>query len=290
MVSPRSEAQYTKAELLAEAHAAGFSVSDRLITDWVSLGLLDKATRRGRGRGRGLTATWPAQQRELLLAVLSKRQETPHIAPLCNIPVFVWLWWGDAYIPTRQVRRALNTWIGKNERGRSWRAAHEAATAVADQFAHSDAPASARAAFVRTIAETIVGRPFDPDLILRQLRDVFDPHQENRSIGPPALNFRPEHFVLIVRDRLAAISGLREERVDEEIFHWARREYRVSRRDYEKIVLSIAHDPEAVDTFFRKTPGGVAVPDITLDDVANNACRDLLTMIGLYLVEVAPNT
>src|SRR5205809_339547 len=129
MLTPDQQRQFTKVALLAEAQRAGFTASSRLITDWVSVGLLDQATRRGRGRGRGLTATWPEEQKNLFLTVLKKRQETARIAPLCNIPVFVWLWWGDSFIPLRQVRRALNTWSGANEHGRSWRTAEQAAEA-----------------------------------------------------------------------------------------------------------------------------------------------------------------
>jgi hypothetical protein len=39
----------------------------------------------------------------------------------------------------------------------------------------------------------------------------------------------------------------------------------------------------------RKTPAGVVVPDTTLDDVANNACADLIKLIGIYLENNAPS-
>jgi hypothetical protein len=42
--------------------------------------------------------------------------------------------------------------------------------------------------------------------------------------------------------------------------------------------------------FFRMTPAGVVLPDTTLDDIANHACADLLTMIGIYLENIDPES
>ena len=44
--------------------------------------------------------------------LLAKRGEISRIAALCNIPVVIWLWWGDEYVPPRQTLRALSTWAG----------------------------------------------------------------------------------------------------------------------------------------------------------------------------------
>ena len=280
-------AAYTKDEMLEAARAAGFSPSGRLLTDWVSLGLLDQATRRGLGRAKGSRATWPQQQLNLFLALLEKRPTVSQITPLCNLPVFLWLWFGDEHVPTLQARRALMTWGGANLHSRSWRAARTAAMNLAGQFAHSDADDEAVERFITVIARAIYGAPFDAEAVLAAFRDVFDPHRENRSIGPPQVTFRPEYFVALVKARLAALEALRARIVDDQAFEWARTEYQATRREYEQLIPRIAEDPEAVQIFFRKTPAGVVLPDTTLDDIANHACADLLTMIGIYLENVA---
>jgi hypothetical protein len=281
-------ASYTRDEMVRAARKAGFSPSGRLLTDWVSLGLLDQATRRGLGRGRGTKATWPQEQLNLFLAVLDKRLTVSHISPLCNIPVFLWLWFGDEFVPTRQARRALMTWGGANRHSSSWRAARTAAVNLAGQFAHPDADEQARERFIAAIASATYGAPFNAEAVLAAFREVFDPHGANRSIGPPQVMFRPEYFVALVKARLAALDALRAGSVDDDAFEWARTEYRVSRREYEQLIPRIAEDPEAAEIFFRRTAAGVVVPDTTLDDVANHACADLLTLIGIYLENVIP--
>lgn len=279
--------RYTRDEMLGAARKGGFAPSKRLLSDWVSLGLLDQSTRRGLGRGKGTEATWPQQQLNLFLALLEKRPTVSHIAPLCNLPVFLWLWFGDEFVSTRQARRALMTWGGANRHSSSWRAARAAAVNIAGQFAHPDANERALERFITAIARATYGAPFDAEAVLGAFRDVFDPHGENRSIGPPQVRFRPEYFVALVKARLAALEALRRDEVDDQAFEWARGEYQTTRREYEQLIPRIAEDPEAVQLFFRTTPAGVVVPDTTLDDVANHACADLLTLTGIYLENMA---
>ena len=274
--------------MLRAAQAAGFSPSARLLTDWVSLGLLDHATRRGLGRGRGSQATWTKQQLNLFIALLEKRPTVAHIAPLCNIPVFLWLWFGDEFVQTRQARRALMSWGGANLHSSSWRAARAAAVNLAGQFAHPDADPQALERFITAIARATYGAPFDAEAVLAAFQEVFDPHGENRSIGPPQVTFRPEYFVALVKARLAALDALRTGTVVDHAFEWSRSEYQASRREYEQLIPRIAEDPEAVQIFFRKAPSGVVIPDTTLDDIANHACADVLTLIGIYLENSAP--
>ena len=92
-------ARFDAEAMLAAARSRGFTPSKRLLSDWVSLGLLDRPLRKGLGRGRGSTATWPAEQRELFLQLLAKRATVRQIAPLCNIPVWLWLYYGYCVSP-----------------------------------------------------------------------------------------------------------------------------------------------------------------------------------------------
>src|SRR5260370_18468065 len=91
---------------------AGYEIPIRLIRDWTQAGLLDRPRKRPAGRGRGSSqALYPANQRKLLLTLLSKRPGNG-ISSLARIPVGIWMYWGDDYVPLRQARRAMLTWIG----------------------------------------------------------------------------------------------------------------------------------------------------------------------------------
>ena len=90
-------ARYTRAQLVVEAHAAGFEdVDERLISYYVSLGLLDEGRPgRGRGRGGGVPRYWSGYQRDLLLQILrNKAGGGRRIATLCNLPVARWTYLG----------------------------------------------------------------------------------------------------------------------------------------------------------------------------------------------------
>src|SRR5437660_1550469 len=106
---------YTAEDLVRAAHERGFEdVSSRLVVDWVQRGLIDQPTKTGRGPGGGRgtrKGTWPRFQRDLFLREVDQHHDRARrIATLCNIPVFVWLWWGDDWVPLRQVVRAMDTY------------------------------------------------------------------------------------------------------------------------------------------------------------------------------------
>src|SRR5438876_822928 len=98
MVVEPMQRRYTANELLSDARRRGHKVSRRLLTDWVAIGLLDKGTDRGRGRGRGKEYTWPDEQRRLFLVLLDKHG-TVKRPVLANIPVALWLFFGDQHAP-----------------------------------------------------------------------------------------------------------------------------------------------------------------------------------------------
>src|SRR4051794_29590144 len=103
--------RYTADDLVRLAARRGHSgATQRLITDWAAKGLLDRPLSPGLGRGAGSEkGTWSERQAELFITLLDKRRETKQIPTLCNVPVAMWLYFGPAYVPVRQVRRALET-------------------------------------------------------------------------------------------------------------------------------------------------------------------------------------
>lgn len=270
--------------MVERARQAGFaSATARLLSDWVTLGLVDKADRRGLGRGVGSEATWPHNQLQLFLTVLDKRHEAKQIATLCNIPVAIWLWWGDEYVPLRQTRRAMETWAGAREHARSWRAARTSAEQLVGKFAQPNAPASARKELIDLVAKTAMGRPFNGIEILNAFRRAFDPTNSGRTVGRAQITFRPESYVSVIQWRLTALAALKDHDLDDDAFQWARHEYLVSRRDYQQhVVPALADNAEAADAFLRRTGSGIYVAP-TFEEVVNQACVDLLTVLGIHI-------
>jgi hypothetical protein len=268
--------------MLERARAAGFDPSGRLLSDWVSLGLIDRAERHGLGRGAGTSATWPANQLQLFLVLLRQRPTVTRMIALCNIPVALWLWWGDDYVPTRQTRRALETWSGRRGLASSWRTARANAEELVGRFSHPDTPAAAHKDLVDLVASTAMGRPFNGVEMLAAFRKVFDPHSTDRTLGPPQIAFRPEHYVMLTEWRLTALDGLSSHRLDDAAFEWARGEYRASRQEYQQLIPRLAEDDEAASAFLPQSPAGVFLPP-TDEEIVNQSCVDLLTTLGIYL-------
>jgi hypothetical protein len=104
---------YEKQEMLEDARAYGFQITEGLFDDWVEKGLLGRAHREGLGRGRGSMASWSSQQFTLLLELLRGRQRAKlRIGQLCAFPVWRWIYWRElGGVALDQVRRAMNTWV-----------------------------------------------------------------------------------------------------------------------------------------------------------------------------------
>jgi len=261
---------------------AGFSPSSRLMTDWVAIGLLDSPDRHGLGRGKGISATWPDQQRQLFLTLLDKRPDVTEIATLCNIPVFVWLWWGDDLVPRRQALRALTTWAGAHAR-RSWRKSLWTARQLVEQMGSPDASRADRDRLVDLVARAGYGGVFDPQAVEDALKRVMDPGGNGRTIGPRGLHFTAEGYRFIIESRLLAINALSEHRVEPEALEWARAEYVQTRQEYADLVIRlVADDPDQAHQILTHMPGSPVLLPPTLEQAANSACVDLLTTLGTF--------
>ena len=76
-------------------------------------GLMLPPQRRGKGRGKGVPGLWTAQQADLLrtLCMFRDKHKIHKVAVRCNIPVWVWLYWGDEWSVTLdQVKRVMKKW------------------------------------------------------------------------------------------------------------------------------------------------------------------------------------
>jgi hypothetical protein len=243
-----------------------------LITDWVELGLLDRPDRRWLGRAQGSAAgTWLEAQRQLFLALLGKRREVKHIAPLCNIPVWLWLFWGDEYAPLRQVRRALETWGGVRggTKGLSWAKARASARQQVEQWGSSLARPKDRKALVDALSKIIYKQQLDFDTLVPLLERVFDPTHTGQPRGPLGAPVTPADYALLIRVRLETLAQL--DALDDSLFEWARFMYLTMLPQYLQDQPQFAADPELGKLFTR--------PDI--NELVNNACTSLIATIGL---------
>jgi hypothetical protein len=262
----------TKADLIARARAEGFDPSTSLVDDWVERGLLDSPRRRGRGRGKGVAALWPEEQAQLFTLLLSKRKETgsKSLEPLYNIPVSLWLLWGDQFASTSQVRRALREWL--STKGQiALRRAKELARQTIRQLDHPEADQTVREYAFEELIAAMRGKA---DLV--HLRDalgwLFDPNEEGRAIGPPEATMTSDGYVSLIEARLIAWRDL--ESVSDEQLGISRLGYRTSITDYQRAQPTLAKDQELGHLF----------EELTLEAMVNRVCLDFLTHIGLGLM------
>jgi hypothetical protein len=272
--------RYTLTQLRAEAAAVGHRVSERMVLGWVAQGLIDRPDRRGLGRGKGSVATWPDEQRRLFLALLAKRGEIQSdrkpIRALLNLPVWLWLYWGDQYVPLRQVRLALRGW-GPSALGGSWTASRAVAAAMIRTVRHPKARAKDRRALLEHVTQMLYASRFDPDQLVPLVARVVDPLGTGQPRGPAGAQLTPEGLVEIFRARYLAITRLAHtegpDAISDGLFHWARLFYLTGIRDYLSDQHLLARDAD-LGRFFAR-------PDASA--LANEACLELATIVGFAL-------
>lgn len=261
-------------DLVADAARAGHDVTARLVRDWTERGLLDSPRKRSAGKGRGsVPALYPANQRMLLLTLLHHRPGN-HIDSLARIPVCIWMYWGDHYVPLRQARRALMTWLGDPRVSKQ--RAREAARAVLGQIDNPRATAHARRELVDAIAWANWTGKADFVRLEQAIKAVFDPRSTSipRVIGHPEAPVMIASMIRLMKARLLAVRELLAGNVTDEALIQAREAHLYEYAEY------AAKQPFLVAT----APSGASLYEpVTAEDTLNNCCRDLLTVIGLEL-------
>lgn len=260
-------------DLLSDARSAGYHATQRLVTDWIGLGLLDHPKRRGRGRGVGAAkALYSGQQRQLFLALLAKRADVRHIKPLAQIPVFTWMYWGDEYVPLRQARRAFMTWLGDARASRN--SARRAARELLGQLDHPDATKVARHTLVNVVAEVAYTARVDLPTLREAVAAVFEPDGKPRTLGHPAAPFNIDTVMTLLQARLAAVRALQEGRVSDEQLVRARDAHRLHMAEYVREQPDLARSSD--------NALGLYGP-VTQQAMFESCCQDLLTVLGLHI-------
>ena len=273
-------------DLVADAAASGYEASARLIRDWTEHGLLDYPQKRPAGKGHGSApALYSAAQRNLLLTLLHHRPGKS-IASLARIPVSIWMYWGEEYVPLRQAYRALLRTLG-DPQSRAYardaaRAGKDRSRAVAREvLSQMDSPQAtprARRELLDALAEAAyTGRP-DFERLERAVSAVFDAGATlvRRAIGHPSAPVTTEALVASVRARLAAVEALTAGRVTGEALARARDAHLFAYADY------IARYP----VLAAAAPPGVPklYAPVTADDTVSNCCRHLTFALGMELM------
>ena len=261
-MSASQPARYTAADLRAQATRRGSPVSSRLITDWVEKGLLNRPQVRGLGRGKGTLATWPEEQLRLFLLLLDKRTKIKRAATLCNLPVAIWMIYGEQYVPLRQVRRALATWAEAYTTVKHGRA-ERTALQLLDQVAHPDAEESDKLDFELLISKAAKTGSIDLGKLERVARKVVDPHRTGVTRG----EFGMLETDAVVHTIDFRVTGLANLQVPDEVYEQARQLYRATRPEIQPPSLG----------------------RMALDAVVAEACLDLITLIGMT-IRTPPNT
>jgi hypothetical protein len=266
-------------DLIADAKRTGFPATQRMIMDWQSIGLLDYPTAQGgRGRGHGSNKKlYSANQRQLFLTLLAKRSQTSRVVNLTAIPVYLWTYWGDEYVPLQQMRKALRFYIDKalkpSLNGRRQRAAQ-----ITAQLRHPQASQTRVNKLERLLVKAMHEGPALNDAIETEMQAVFDPFDEGRVVGPPGVRLSVDRVMRIAIAVEFAVSVLSrdDQGVSDELFRAARELLRASMTAYLNEQPDLAlHAGELTSDF----------APVTAQTQVNSCRDDLLLHVGLLMTE-----
>jgi hypothetical protein len=260
-------------DLVSDAARQGHRITPRLVRDWTEAGLLDYPQRRSAGQGYGSRqALYSAAQRMLLLALLHHRPEN-RIRNLARIPVGMWIYFGDDYVPLRQARRAFMTWLGDPRVSKS--AAKGTAEAVLQQLSHPAATHPAKRHLLNLLTDVAYTARADYAPLEEAVRAVFEPNMRTirRAVGHPSAPLTADSIVILLRARLTAVEQLHQNQVTDQDFIHARQQHLIAHAQYATAqpLLAVAA-PADSPGFYEPVRAEIAF---------NNCCADLLTVLGL---------
>jgi hypothetical protein len=256
----------TQAEMLDGSRAAGFDPHPKLIERYVTVGLLDQAQPGGRGQGggRGGHWTWPDEQYRLWLTLLHHRRTSDRPRVLANIPVAIWLYWGEGYVPLRQVRRAMETFAAVNNKRDVRRDYRQQARHLVRSLARPRANPRAMSALVDALSEAARSRtPLAPET-RRLFIEVVGPAAPDEQLDG-------ERAYLMLRARWEAITRFCD--LTDAHFRWARAFHLTALAGYIGDYEGLASDHRF----------GAMHQPVDLQTATRNACRDVLQILGMGL-------
>jgi hypothetical protein len=278
--------QGTIDDLVRDADMAGHKITPRLIRDWTEHGLLDKPQKRPAGKGHGsVPALYPANQRNLLLTLLHHRPGNS-ISSLARIPVAIWMYWGDEWVPLRQARRALIRYLGdpasstyaKDAKRATKERARAVAQAILGQLDNPAATPRARRELLAAVTDAAYTGEPDLERLDHAYRDVFEPGADTirKATGHPSAPFTIDAMIGLTEARLAAVNALTAGKVTDEALTSARDAHVFAYAEYAtKQHLLAATEPAGTRHLYDP---------VTAEDTLSNCCGHLLTAIGLEIM------
>ena len=199
---------YSRRRLVEEAQVAGFpDANERLVTEWVRLGLLGSPERTNCKGKRGAFYEWPDHQLDLFLTLLRKRGgEVRRTKALAAIPVGVWLYWGDEWVSISQVRRALITSTSLFGPPGSWGHAKANAKEVVRSLRSEGALPEATRALQECLTSGLYNTRLDPDQLRPLVAEVLACDPRTGGWGP--FGWSLDDVVHWLRATVVAISRL----------------------------------------------------------------------------------
>jgi hypothetical protein len=275
----------TISDLLGDARAAGHQVTARLIRDWTEQGLLDKPQKRSAGKGRGsVPALYPANQRNLLLTLLHHRAGN-NISSLARIPVAIWMYWGEEWVPLSHARRAFMRYLGdpasrtyaQDARRTSKDRARSVARAILGQLDNPAATPRARRELLAAVTDAAYTGEPDLERLDRAYTDVFEPGAGviRKATGHPSAPFTVDAMIGLIEARLAAVKALTGGIVTDEALISARDAHLFAYADYAAKQHLLASSAPGTRHLYEP---------VTAEDTLSNCCGHLLTAIGLEII------
>ena len=218
-------------------------------------------------------ALYPQSQRQLFLTLLHHRAAANGIASLARIPVGIWMYWGDGFVPVRQVRRAMTTWIGDPRS--SLRKARETAKEMAGQLDNPAATPAARRELREALADLAYTGQTDFERLERAVTDVFEAGYGTlrRAGGHPDAAVMTDSVIYTLKARLTAVALVQGDKLSDDEYYAARRRHRATYAEYAAKQNSYAlHAPPDKPGMYEP---------VTAENTLNMSCLHLLTTIGL---------
>lgn len=273
---PNTDKQFfDKKELYAYIRSFGFTVDDSLLEEFQKQGLMIPPQRRGKGRAKGVPGLWTRQQADLLrtLCMMRDKHKIHQVAPRCNIPIWVWLYWGDEWgVTLDQVKRVMKTWAKYQQvpsRERSKLGAKELVKEVANRRDGGKQQA------INELADMLYQGTYAPQAISDSLYHVFD--SAKPANGPRDIPVLPKTVSWYVELLMEAIGALVHDREIPCVhWEWARCFHLAGTGQYVNEQQRYAHETvgSPVEQMFSVE---------TIESLWSSACKDLAVVLGLGL-------
>ena len=188
---------------------------------------------------------------------------------MCVIPVGIWLYWGDEWVPLRQVKVALRTWSDRAGRV-GWERALDTARLVVDTMAPPKTPRSVKQELRELVIAALENNAFPREAVTALIHELLMAGTNEGTWGP----YR--HTAQEVANGMwsMAVATQRFDQISDGMFQEARARLRPIALSYVSEWPALRRDPVF----------GQSYEQPTWDLFINGSCRQLLIGLGLQLL------